>query len=65
MEEQDKAMARKQSETDISSMPNEEFKATIMRIITGLEKRREDISEILITEMKSLKKESVKDEEYN
>ena len=37
-------------------MPDGEFKATIKRILTGLEKRMEDISETLTTEIKDLKK---------
>ena len=40
MKEQDKAMA---SETDISNMSDGKFKATIIRILSGLEKRMEDI----------------------
>lgn len=42
MKEQDKAMARDLSETDRSNMPDGEFEAT-MKILTGLEKRVEDI----------------------
>ena len=44
MKEQDMAMARNLSKTDISSMPYGEFKAIIIRILAGLEKRIEDIS---------------------
>ena len=44
MKEQDEAMARDLGKTDISNMPDGEFKATIIRILTGLEKRIEDIS---------------------
>ena len=33
-----------------------EFKATIIRILTDLEKRMEDISETIATEIKELKK---------
>ena len=41
MKEQDKAMARDLSETDISNMPDGELKATFIRILIGLERRRE------------------------
>lgn len=58
-------MARDLRETDKSNMPDGEFKTVILRILTELEKRRENISEILTTEIKDLKKESVRDEEYN
>ena len=37
-------------------MPDGEFKTTIIRILTGLEKRIEDISEILTAEIKEVKK---------
>ena len=50
MKEQDKATARDLNETDISSMPDGEFEAMIIRIFTGLEKRNEDMTETLITE---------------
>ena len=56
MKEQDKATARVLSETDISNMWDGEFKVTIIRILTRFEKRKEDISEALTTEMRELKK---------
>ena len=39
MKEQDKATTRDLSKIDTSNMPDGEFKATIIRILTGLEKR--------------------------
>ena len=39
MKEEDKATARDLSDTDIGNMPAGEFKAMIIRILTGLEKR--------------------------
>ena len=56
MKEQDKAMARDLSETDISNMPEGEFKATIIKILNGLEKIIEHIRKTLITEIKELKR---------
>ena len=56
MNKQDKATARDLSETDISAVPDGKFKVTIIRLLTGLEKRIEDISEALATEIKELKK---------
>ena len=38
MKEQDKATARDLTETDISNMPDREFKTMIIEILTGLEK---------------------------
>ena len=57
MKELDKATAREQSKTDVSNMPDRVFK-----ILTGLEKRVEDISESLNTDRK---KEPITDEECN
>lgn len=37
-------------------MPDAEFKKTVIRIITGLEKRMKDIREMLTTDIKELKK---------
>ena len=39
MKEQDKATLRDLSEEDKSNMPNGEFKATIIMILTGLEEK--------------------------
>jgi len=36
--EKDKATGKDLSQTDISNMPDGEFKATIVRILAGLEK---------------------------
>lgn len=47
-------MARDLSKTDINNMPDGEFKSTIIRILTGFEKRIKDISETLTTEIKEL-----------
>ena len=44
-------MARDLNETDISNMPGGEFKATIVRMLTGFEKI-DYISENLTTEIK-------------
>ena len=38
MKEQDKAMARDLSKTDMSNVPDGEFKVMIIRILIGLEK---------------------------
>ena len=45
-------MARDPGETNVSNMPDGQFKATIIRILTGLEKRMEDFREDLTTEKK-------------
>ena len=52
MKEQDKVMARGLSETDITNMPDRDLKAKTIRILTGLEKRIGDISEILTTKIR-------------
>ena len=53
MRKQDKAMARDLSKTDISNMSNGEFKAMIIRILTALKKRVEDMSETLNTAIRN------------
>jgi len=53
MKEQEKAMDRDQSKTDISNIPDGQFKAMIIRILTGLENRAGDISETLNTEIRN------------
>ena len=52
MKEWDKITARDISKTEIYNMPDREFKVMIIKILTGLEKRVEDISEILNKEIK-------------
>ena len=47
-------------ETDISNMPDREFRATILRTLTGLEKRMEDFRENLTVEIKELKNRNEK-----
>ena len=53
--EQGKVTARGLIETDISNMLDTEFKATIIRILAGLEKSIEDTRESLTAETKGLK----------
>ena len=65
MKEQDKNTPRDLRKTNINNMSDGEFKATLKRILTGLEKRIEDISETFTTELKEGKKESIRDENYN
>ena len=56
MKEQAKVMARDLIETDISRMPDRKFKATIIRILTGLEERMEDFREAFTAYIKKFKK---------
>ena len=56
MKEQNQVLARDLSERERSNMPDEAFKATILRILSGIKKRMEDIREALTTEIKELKK---------
>ena len=46
-------MARDRNGTDVNNTPNGEFKT--IRIFSGLEKRMEDISETLTTDIKQFK----------
>ena len=53
MKEQKEATVRDLSETDISNIPDREFKTLSIWILTGLEKRLEDMSETLNTEIRN------------
>ena len=53
--EQEKVTARNQIKTDISNMPDPEFKTTTIRILAGLEKSMEETREFLTTKVKDLK----------
>ena len=53
MKIQDKTMARDIRETDLNDMPDGVFKTVFIRVLTGLEKRVEDMCEILNTEMRN------------
>ena len=48
-------MARDVIETDISNMPDEEFKATTIKMLAGLEKSMEDFRDTLTTKVNELK----------
>ena len=45
IKEQDQTITRDQSEKDISNVPDRDFKVMIIKILTGLEKKVEDISD--------------------
>ena len=64
MKEQDKITARELNKTEISSMPDRKFKAMVVKILTRLEKRVEDLSETINRDRKH-KKEPIRDEEIN
>ena len=58
MKEQDKTIAKDLSETDKSNIPDREFnafffKVMIIKILTGFEKKVEDISETLYKQKKT------------
>ena len=48
MKEQNKVTAKDLSETDTCNMPDREFKATIIRILAGIEKRMVDFRDVLL-----------------
>ena len=52
MKEKDRITTRDLSETEISSMPDTEFRIMIIKTLTGLQKRVEYISETLDKEIK-------------
>ena len=52
MKEQDKLTAGDVSETEMSNIPDREFKVMMIKILTGVQKRLEDTSETLDKEIK-------------
>ena len=53
IEEQDKTVARDLRKTDKTNMHHGKFKAIIIKILTGLEKRMKDMNETLNTEIQN------------
>lgn len=50
---EDQIIARELNEMEVSNMPDKEFKVTVINIITGHEKRVENLSETLKKEKTS------------
>ena len=50
MKEVDQTIAKNLKGTDIKNMPDREFQVMIIKILTGVEKRVEDVSKILNTD---------------
>ena len=61
MKEKDKITTRELNQTEVNNMPDGEFKVMVIKIVTGLEKRVEDLS--LNKETETSKNQS--DEELN
>ena len=56
MKGHDKVTARELNETEISNMPDKELKVMVIKILTQLEKRVKDLSEIFNKEIENIKK---------
>ena len=56
MKEHDKVTARELNETEISNVPDKELKVMVVKILTQLEKRMKDLSEIFNKEIENIKK---------
>ena len=61
MKEQVKIRTRELNEMEISNMLDREFKVMVIKILSGFEKRVEDLSEPLNKERENIK-ESIRDE---
>ena len=55
MKEQDKASEIKLNEMEISNMPEKTFKVMIIKMLTGLEKRMEELSKSFNKKMENIK----------
>jgi len=56
MKEHDKITTRELNKTEISNMPKGEFKVMVIKILTGLEKAVDELSENFNKDMESIKK---------
>ena len=56
MKEQDKITARDLNEMEMSNMPDREFQVIVIKKLSGLEKRVENLSETLNKELENIKK---------
>jgi len=56
MKKQDKITARDLNKTETSNTPDREFEVMVIRILMGLERRVEDVSETLNIELENIKK---------
>lgn len=56
--ELDTVTARELNKTEVNNMPNRQFKVMVIEILTGLEKRMEDLSETLNKEIEKNKNQS-------
>ena len=67
MKEQDKTHSREPHEIVKSNMPDKEFKVMVIKILTGLEKRVDDLNETLKKKKDRKHKEpfTFRDEELN
>ena len=53
MKEQDKITVRELNETEISNLSDRKFKVMVIKMVTGLEKRVDDLSETLNKEIEN------------
>ena len=56
MKEQNKITPKQLNETEISNKPHREFKIIVIKILTGLAKRVEDLTKTLYKEIENIKK---------
>lgn len=55
VEKESKMRARDLNKTEVSNMPAGEYKAMVIKILTGLEERVEDLNDSLNKEIKNMK----------
>ena len=56
MKDKDKITAIELNETEINNMPDTDFKVMVIKILTGLEKRLENLSDTFNKEIENIKK---------
>ena len=54
MKEQDKTLEKELNEMNVNSLPNKKFKVLVLKILTGLEKRMDTLSEHFSKEIENM-----------
>ena len=63
--EQDKIPEKGLNEKEISNLPDKEFKQKVIRMLTDLGRRMDELSVNVNKELENIKKEPIRNEEYN
>ena len=63
--EHDTSSVKELNETEINDLPNQEYKLRVMRMLTDLGRRMDELSKNFNKKLENIKKEPIINEEYN